>query len=361
MADSDIITGKLCPTCGETKPLTEFYFVKATQKPHSYCKKCCGKIAAEFSATHREQENATKQKWRDAHKEERREKRFAKPYPEVYLPIEGKVCRVCKEYKTADQFHKNGRMADGLAHNCKECAKRLTRENYAANIEARRVSSAIYRAIPENREHARERERQRRIENPELVAKGLASLKKFKEENPELARKLANESGKRWRKRNPEKRAQIAKNWGANNIERDRTNKRKYRAANRELYRESNRRWIANNPDKKKAADSVNKHRRRAAEGKFTAADVLAIRKSQNDCCIYCDRNLYGKGQLDHIIPVARGGSNWPSNLQWLCAKCNREKWAMTHEEFVDKLKCDGDPRALKFFFLDAEIIADDE
>ncbi len=30
--------------------------------------------------------------------------------------------------------------------------------------------------------------------------------------------------------------------------------------------------------------------------------------------------------QVDHIIPLAQGGANHLSNLQTLCAKCNREK-----------------------------------
>jgi 5-methylcytosine-specific restriction endonuclease McrA len=41
--------------------------------------------------------------------------------------------------------------------------------------------------------------------------------------------------------------------------------------------------------------------------------------------CRYCGStdNL----EIDHIIPLALGGSNDPDNLQILCKKCNRKKW----------------------------------
>lgn len=29
------------------------------------------------------------------------------------------------------------------------------------------------------------------------------------------------------------------------------------------------------------------------------------------------------KGHIDHITPLKLGGSNWPRNLQLLCASCN--------------------------------------
>jgi 5-methylcytosine-specific restriction endonuclease McrA len=32
--------------------------------------------------------------------------------------------------------------------------------------------------------------------------------------------------------------------------------------------------------------------------------------------------------EIDHIIPIARGGTNEPDNLQVLCRHCNAKKWA---------------------------------
>lgn len=40
------------------------------------------------------------------------------------------------------------------------------------------------------------------------------------------------------------------------------------------------------------------------------------------------------KLQVDHIIPLAQGGSNDLSNLQTLCAKCNRQKSAKIDPRF---------------------------
>lgn len=51
--------------------------------------------------------------------------------------------------------------------------------------------------------------------------------------------------------------------------------------------------------------------------------------------CMYCGgRRKTENFEIDHIYPVARGGSNDESNLQALCGPCNARKGAATDEEF---------------------------
>ena len=46
-----------------------------------------------------------------------------------------------------------------------------------------------------------------------------------------------------------------------------------------------------------------------------------------NYTCRMCGKYTDGVGlQIDHIMPVSKGGKSVPSNLQVLCSKCNGRK-----------------------------------
>lgn len=58
---------------------------------------------------------------------------------------------------------------------------------------------------------------------------------------------------------------------------------------------------------------------------------IRRIRKLQgNRCAEPTCRESFADMQahIDHIVPLAKGGSNWPRNLQLLCGSCNDSKGA---------------------------------
>lgn len=73
---------------------------------------------------------------------------------------------------------------------------------------------------------------------------------------------------------------------------------------------------------------ALRKARKKGAAGSFTPQHISWIREYQGDSCKFCKTDLEGGGQIDHKKPVSKGGSNWPSNLQLLCATCNNTKGA---------------------------------
>lgn len=135
----------------------------------------------------------------------------------------------------------------------------------------------------------------------------------------------------------PEKERARRKAWLAANPDKKRASDAAYRAANTEKVRTKSRAWAAANPERVAERWRNYRARKRGADGKYTAEDAVAIRTAQNDKCAYCKVKLKGKGHLDHITPLARGGSNWPRNLQFLCEPCNLSKSATDPVEFAQR------------------------
>ena len=83
--------------------------------------------------------------------------------------------------------------------------------------------------------------------------------------------------------------------------------------------------WRQENPSKAAVQRNRNRAMRRKSEGHYTAAEFKALCEEYGNVCLRCgdkDAPL----TPDHVIPLSLGGSNWISNIQPLCRRCNSRK-----------------------------------
>lgn len=149
-----------------------------------------------------------------------------------------------------------------------------------------------------------------RIRNPEKeAASRLASVRAWCEKNPDRKRELARKSNAK-------------PDVSANNVARA-------------------KRWTELNPEKAKANDAVGDRNRRSAKkgaaGRHTTGDIEAILVRQKFKCAECGVSVKKRENrhVDHIVPLSKGGTNWPSNLQILCPPCNLKKAAKDPLDFA--------------------------
>lgn len=111
----------------------------------------------------------------------------------------------------------------------------------------------------------------------------------------------------------------------------------------REKRRVWTQRWRENNPDRARALweqqYAANKYRyaqksrerrlKLKLSGEHTAKEILELWELQKRRCVFCLKGLrWGKFEIDHHIPLLKGGANDRSNLRLLHPRCNRSKGA---------------------------------
>lgn len=85
-----------------------------------------------------------------------------------------------------------------------------------------------------------------------------------------------------------------------------------------------------------RAKSNNRRARQKSANGRFTAKDWNSRLDYYGGSCIYCGSSE--QIEVEHRIPLSRGGTNWPSNLAPACKSCNCKKGTKTEFEFKSQI-----------------------
>lgn len=133
------------------------------------------------------------------------------------------------------------------------------------------------------------------------------------------------------RRQDPAVRARYAASaaaWREANAQRNAENVRRWRTENREAHLDGLRDYRQRNGDKLRVYQ--NNRRARLAESKtfiFTDGDWQRLVDRFGGRCAYCNQPST-ELQLEHVVPVSRGGDSGAGNYLPACPSCNRSKGA---------------------------------
>ena len=204
--------------------------------------------------------------------------------------------------------------------------KNMTPEQEAAWAEARKAYKAAYRKA--NADKIRQYNAEYRAANPE---KAKAWTAKYIAENAEKVRETRIKTAAR-----PERKAYM----------------KNYADQNKAVLNDRKKQWAKTNPDKvlstirtyyakNKEDFLVRSHKRRQVEresGQMSRGIYQRLMAVQRGLCAVCRSDLKEAGRhLDHIMPLALGGTNTDDNAQLLCPPCNLSKHAKHPVDFMQQ------------------------
>jgi len=224
------------------------------------------------------------------------------PGPAIHMEglfvLTAKPCTKCGIEKELSEFYTDKRMKDGVRSRCKACVIEDKAQYWRENKEKLRVRQSEY--------------------NRKYIAKSKAKI------SAHAAIYYA---------QNRERLRAVSKAYLASHREENKRYCKEYYAANRERERQRALRWHAENPEKHRAAGARRRARLLQAGGEHTAEDIKRQGNVQKWRCWWCGKKCKKQYHVDHLVPLAQGGHNGPSNLVIACPKCNLSK--------SDNMPCD--------------------
>lgn len=213
--------------------------------------------------------------------------------------VDEKTCTKCGETKPLDEFHRDRRNKDGKVGQCKPCACARSRAWAASNKGRKRAADKRYREA--HRDDAIRRSRDWYQDNK---AEALARQRIYRMQRPEQ----------------------------------DRAAKRAYYLSHRDEILQRTREWATVNSDAAQANAWASRYRSRARRvgatvvvERFLKADVI---ERYGDHCAYCETGPFE--QLDHYVPVSKGGPHTLENVRPSCVSCNATKAHAMPRDFLN-------------------------
>lgn len=287
-----------CSRCGVTKPLDEM----SAGGKISWCKDCSN----------------------ERHREKYREKHG----PVVYkIKIPENFCRHCSQWKEVSDFD-------------------LTGGKWGTRKDGSKVRKTKCRECDRDDRRARDRKHQEKMKalrKPKVTGgKWSVAANRRVVSRAELAERATEEASRAawWCSLSDKEKSQIRYRENRDVLlERNREYRRSEKGRARRLEKKREYRKTEKGKAAMRRYEINRRAREKNAKGRLTKDSVKMRFEYYGNKCKYCGdtENL----QVEHQIPLSRGGTNWPSNIAPACAKCNCDKGTMTNAEYLLKIgKC---------------------
>lgn len=134
-----------------------------------------------------------------------------------------------------------------------------------------------------------------------------------------------------------EKRKKYFDQYNLVNKDRIAERRAKWTKANIDRIKFMNAEWVKANSDRHCAHQHARRARKKLSGGVLSFDLVPSLLILQRGLCACCGKKLAKKYEIDHIIPISKGGDNTDKNIQILTPRCNRQKGSADPIQFMQR------------------------
>lgn len=140
-----------------------------------------------------------------------------------------------------------------------------------------------------------------------------------------------------WLEKNQDYNKARCSSWAKNNPEKNRARSFRWYHANPDKARTSSRESYRKHPQSKKFSARKRRAKLKRAQGEHTPQDIVKLYIWQRGKCYWCKKRLPPKFHIDHMFPLALGGTDDLGNLCLACPNCNLHKSNKRPEDFAGR------------------------